>query len=345
MRVRWNPIVPMGVPHMTNDEDVYKGYYIPKNCTIMANTYAMLHDEEVFLDPMEFKPERFIDDDGGIREDLPDPESIATFGFGRRVCPGAHIARSALYLTAASLLYLFDISPALDDRSKPILVTPKFTAASITSAPLPFPCKFNERGLHDGAYVTAPGKYFANIFPELTHIPERMPGAGFKKVAKEVRARLDENMEYPWNSAWMPLKVVLFKTVLLQKLLRSAMLHDEEVFLDPMEFKPERFIDDDGGIREDLPDPESIATFGFGRRVCPGAHIARSALYLTAASLLYLFDISPALDDRSKPILVTPKFTAASITSAPLPFPCKVTLREGKDVVGLLKEFGGTDPI
>jgi hypothetical protein len=34
---RWNPVVPMGLPHLTTDEDVYEGYYIPKNCIVIAN--------------------------------------------------------------------------------------------------------------------------------------------------------------------------------------------------------------------------------------------------------------------------------------------------------------------
>lgn len=43
----------------------------------------MLHDEEVFPEPQKFKPERFWKD-GRIRDDIPDPEVVATFGFGRR---------------------------------------------------------------------------------------------------------------------------------------------------------------------------------------------------------------------------------------------------------------------
>jgi len=36
--LRWNPIVSLAIPHMTTEEDVYEGYYIPKGCTVFANT-------------------------------------------------------------------------------------------------------------------------------------------------------------------------------------------------------------------------------------------------------------------------------------------------------------------
>ncbi|KAJ3568360.1 hypothetical protein NP233_g5767 [Leucocoprinus birnbaumii] len=131
--LRWNPATPLGVPHMTSDQDVYMGYYIPKNCTVIANAYSMLHDEDFYSDADEFKPERFITNDGHLRQDIPDPELVATFGFGRRVCPGSHVARSMLYITAATILSLFDISSGVDPDGKPVEVTPRFAPASLVS--------------------------------------------------------------------------------------------------------------------------------------------------------------------------------------------------------------------
>jgi cytochrome P450 len=114
----------------------------------------MLHDEEVFPNPEEFDPERFIKD-GILRKDIIDPEAIATFGFGRRcvlnilsmnhmllnfpsmfyyrICPGSHIALANLYIAAASIMYLFDLSPPLDAEGNPVEVTPYFSSDSIGS--------------------------------------------------------------------------------------------------------------------------------------------------------------------------------------------------------------------
>nr|CAC85300.1 cytochrome P450 [Agaricus bisporus] len=138
--LRWNPIGPIGIPHATTNEDEYDGYYIPKDCIVVSNIYAMLHDENIFPDPEKFDPGRFMKNGTTINDDLLNPIDVV-FGFGRRVCPGSHLAMSMLEITAASILCLFDILPALDAQGKPIDVVPEFTPASITSHPLPF--KFN----------------------------------------------------------------------------------------------------------------------------------------------------------------------------------------------------------
>ncbi|KAF7782114.1 hypothetical protein Agabi119p4_1490 [Agaricus bisporus var. burnettii] len=143
--LRWNPVVPLSVPRMTTTEDVYDGYYIPKDSVVITNIYAMLQDEDIYPEPSKFKPERFIKN-GVLRDDVPDPEVIATFGFGRRKCPGSHIAIPFVYLIAASILHLFYILPEEDADGNPINVVPKFTPSSVTSEPYPFPCKIVTRG-------------------------------------------------------------------------------------------------------------------------------------------------------------------------------------------------------
>ncbi|KAF9449662.1 cytochrome P450 [Macrolepiota fuliginosa MF-IS2] len=79
-----NPITAAaGGPYLTTDEGVYEGYYIPKGSMILANSYAMLHDENIFPNPTDFKPKRFTKS-GVISGDVLDPGSVAAFGFGRR---------------------------------------------------------------------------------------------------------------------------------------------------------------------------------------------------------------------------------------------------------------------
>ena len=43
----------------------------------------MLHDEEIYPDPSNFRPERFLTEDGQLDPKIRDPTTVA-FGFGRR---------------------------------------------------------------------------------------------------------------------------------------------------------------------------------------------------------------------------------------------------------------------
>ena len=54
-------------------------------CLLTCTLRGILHDPEIFEDPMAFKPERYLKD-GEINPDILDP-MIATFGFGRRYVP------------------------------------------------------------------------------------------------------------------------------------------------------------------------------------------------------------------------------------------------------------------
>ena len=47
--------------------------------------------------------------------------------------------------------------------------------------------------------TVAPGKYYVNVFPILRHIPEWMPGSGFKQEAKEIKKMLDRVTEEPYQ--------------------------------------------------------------------------------------------------------------------------------------------------
>ncbi|THH30478.1 hypothetical protein EUX98_g3693 [Antrodiella citrinella] len=110
----------VGAMHPVQEDDVYKGYLIPKDAAVLANgcVRAMLHDPEVYPDPEAFKPERFIKD-GKINPNVRDPAAIA-FGFRRRICPRRFLVASSLNIFAAHMLYTFDIAAGKDEYGNPI---------------------------------------------------------------------------------------------------------------------------------------------------------------------------------------------------------------------------------
>ncbi|KAJ8090245.1 hypothetical protein PM082_018841 [Marasmius tenuissimus] len=122
---RWQPVVPAAIPHYIHVEDEYRGYRIPKDSTVIGNSWAILHDEEMYPDPYAFKPERWIKD-GKINPEIRDITSA--FGFGRRICPGRHLAMATIYITAATILAAFDISKPVDENG--VEIEPKVEYAS-----------------------------------------------------------------------------------------------------------------------------------------------------------------------------------------------------------------------
>ncbi|KAJ2918173.1 hypothetical protein MD484_g2276, partial [Candolleomyces efflorescens] len=122
--MRWHQVTPLAIPHKTSEDDYYDGYFIPKGTLVLGNAWAVLHDPEVFENPMEFNPERYITG-GKFNEDLPNPLDFA-FGYGRRICPGRDLATQMVYLITATTLSMFDILPPRDDNGVPIQLLPSF---------------------------------------------------------------------------------------------------------------------------------------------------------------------------------------------------------------------------
>ncbi|TFY60387.1 hypothetical protein EVJ58_g5185 [Rhodofomes roseus] len=142
---RWHPAVPIGVPHLASDDDVYRGYYIPKNSMIISNIWAMFHDPEVYPEPEKFKPERWsnTNTDRGDDPNLGNPRKIV-FGFGRRICPGRYFADNSVWIVAACIISMMSIRKARDARGEEITPSPKFHSG-IVIHPEPFVCDIRPR--------------------------------------------------------------------------------------------------------------------------------------------------------------------------------------------------------
>lgn len=37
--LRWHPVGPMGLPHVSTEDDMYEGYFIPKGSLLLANIW------------------------------------------------------------------------------------------------------------------------------------------------------------------------------------------------------------------------------------------------------------------------------------------------------------------
>ncbi|KAG1746566.1 cytochrome P450 [Suillus paluster] len=113
--LRWRPVAASGFPHKTTKEVIWENYCIPAGTMVFGNHWSISRDPEVYPEPYAFKPERWIDDHGRLRDDL----KFFVYGFGRRVCPGQHVANRSVFINSLLILWAFrlalDPTQPLDD--------------------------------------------------------------------------------------------------------------------------------------------------------------------------------------------------------------------------------------
>ncbi|GLJ46439.1 hypothetical protein SUGI_0978650 [Cryptomeria japonica] len=106
------------------------GFHIPKHAQTIINVWAIGRDPNVWSDPLQFNPSRFLDCDidykGHHFELLP-------FGAGRRMCPGLPLGNKMVKLILASLLQSFEWSLP---HGQSIDMTEKFGLALQKAVPL-----------------------------------------------------------------------------------------------------------------------------------------------------------------------------------------------------------------
>ncbi|KAJ7282318.1 putative monooxygenase [Mycena rebaudengoi] len=136
---RLNPAIPLGVPHALSKDDVYQDMHLPKGSIVIPNVWHMLHDPDVFPDPMKFNPERYKNLDSEMEK-----VTDLVFGFGRRLCPGKSFGEANVFAIAATVLATCDIRPTVDEKGQDIIPDVNYSSGSI-SFPSRFDCNIKPR--------------------------------------------------------------------------------------------------------------------------------------------------------------------------------------------------------
>ncbi|KAL1561839.1 5-O-(4-coumaroyl)-D-quinate 3'-monooxygenase [Salvia divinorum] len=106
--LRLHPPTPLMLPHRASTNVKVGGYDIPKGSTVHVNVWAVARDPEVWKNPLEFRPERFLEDDVDIKgHDF----RLLPFGAGRRICPGAQLGLDMVTSMLGRLLHHFTWAP------------------------------------------------------------------------------------------------------------------------------------------------------------------------------------------------------------------------------------------
>jgi cytochrome P450 len=158
--LRWSPIIPLGVPHASTADDWYEGMFIPKGTICLQNMRVLNLDPEVFgSNAAEFDPARYLDEKGVQVRALMEgrEEGHMMFGYGRRVCPGRHVAEGTLVIDFATLLWAMRFERPKGSRGEldvrnyvqsgvtayvfPRTLSLGFILPCQRSRPVPFECK------------------------------------------------------------------------------------------------------------------------------------------------------------------------------------------------------------
>ncbi|KAK9280973.1 hypothetical protein L1049_003864 [Liquidambar formosana] len=106
--LRLYPAAPL-LPRESTEDCTLGGYHVPKGTRVLVNLPKIHRDPRVWLDPCEFRPERFLTMHRDIDVEGQNFELIP-FGSGRRMCPGMDLALQVMQLTLASLLHGFEFA-------------------------------------------------------------------------------------------------------------------------------------------------------------------------------------------------------------------------------------------
>ncbi|WP_044291023.1 cytochrome P450 [Rivularia sp. PCC 7116] len=111
--LRIYPIVPSATPRIASCSMEIGGYTLPKGTWIIPSIYLAHYREEVYSQPQQFKPERFLERQFSPYEFFP-------FGGGNRRCIGLAFAMHEMKLVLATILSQYEVS-RIDKRPlKPV---------------------------------------------------------------------------------------------------------------------------------------------------------------------------------------------------------------------------------
>lgn len=102
--LRLRPVLPNAEPRLAKVPITIGGWEYPAGTSLVASSYLVHHDPEIYPDPFMFKPERFLGVTPGTYTWIP-------FGGGRRRCLGAAFAVQEMKLVLAEAVRRFEIAP------------------------------------------------------------------------------------------------------------------------------------------------------------------------------------------------------------------------------------------
>jgi cytochrome P450 len=126
--LRARPVLPNAAPRLVKRPVEIGGWEYERGVCLLANTYLVHHDPEIYPDPYSFRPERFLEEQPGTYTWIP-------FGGGRRRCLGASFALLEMKTVLREVLRRYDLQPGVDgaeiSRRRSITISPRLGASTV----------------------------------------------------------------------------------------------------------------------------------------------------------------------------------------------------------------------
>ena len=155
--LRWRQPTPLGVPHITTDDDVYEGYYIPKGAMVHANHYLISREPTTYPEAEEWRPERWLDPSWPTYKEplteYPTLRNDVGFGYGPRACPGIELVLTECYTTIGAIASCFDIKRKEGRRGYENPVPWYETNPFVITMAKPFPCDITPRNEEKARFI------------------------------------------------------------------------------------------------------------------------------------------------------------------------------------------------
>lgn len=115
-----HPPTPLSLPRVATESCEIFDYHIPKGTTLLVNIWAIGRDPNEWIDPLEFKPERFLlgGEKAGV-DVMGTNFEVIPFGAGRRICVGMGLGLKVVQLLTATLAHTFvwELENGLDPKN------------------------------------------------------------------------------------------------------------------------------------------------------------------------------------------------------------------------------------
>ena len=108
--LRLHPTGPL-IPRESSQSCTINGYDIPERTRLLVNVWAIGRDPKCWEDPLEFKPERFLSEEGSGKGQLDVRGQnflLLPFGSGKRQCPGVSLALHVVQTSLAAMIQCFE---------------------------------------------------------------------------------------------------------------------------------------------------------------------------------------------------------------------------------------------